>query len=306
MMSRGLDRTAGLAPGEPVLIAGPTAAGKSALAMRLAARLDGIVINADALQVYANWRLLTARPTAADEAQAPHALYGHVARETAYSVGAWLADVKNVITKNPTRTPIFVGGTGLYFSSLINGLSDIPEVSDEVRATADRRMRSEGFATLRDELAKGDPDTLARIDAANPVRVQRAWEVWTSTGLGLAHWHAKPRRGLVALRAENAFVLDAPKDWLTPRISTRLAAMVAEGALDECRANLADWDPRRPSSRAIGAAEFIAHLKGDLTLDEALAAAAVATRQYAKRQRTWFRKNMANWTWLQLSTDGWG
>lgn len=277
----------------PVLIAGPTASGKSALAMELAARDGRLIVNADALQVYENWRILTARPSLADEAALPHALYGHVARDTPYSVGHWLREVAPLLA----RPVVVVGGTGLNFNALTRGLAEIPEVPPPVRAEADARMEAEGRAAL---LAELDPETRARIDPLNGVRVQRAWEVWRATGRGLAAWQAETPAPLLPLGQVEALVLAPEVPWLNDRIDRRFAAMLAEGAVEEARANLAGWNPRLPSSRAIGGPELVAHLRGDRTLDEATGAARLASRQYAKRQRTWFRSNMRDWRLISL------
>jgi tRNA dimethylallyltransferase len=283
----------GISRERPVLIAGPTASGKSALALEIAARDGRVVVNADALQVYANWRILTARPSAADEAALPHALYGHVGRYQPYSVGHWLRDVAPLLA----RPVVIVGGTGLNFNALTRGLAEIPPTPPEVRAEADARMRAEGRAAL---LAEIDRATLARIDPMNSARVQRAWEVQRATGRGLASWQSETPAPLVPLEAAEALVLTPETGWLNDRIDRRFAAMIAEGALEEARANFEGWDPRRPSSRAIGGPELIAHLQGSLTLDAAVAAARLASRQYAKRQRTWFRSNMGAWRQLSL------
>ncbi|MFC3087160.1 tRNA (adenosine(37)-N6)-dimethylallyltransferase MiaA [Tabrizicola soli] len=277
----------------PVLIAGPTASGKSALAMELAARDGRLIVNADALQVYENWRILTARPSLADEAALPHALYGHVARDAPYSVGHWLREVAPLLA----RPVVVVGGTGLNFNALTRGLAEIPEVPPPVRAEADARMEAEGRAAL---LAELDPETRARIDPLNGVRVQRAWEVWRATGRGLAAWQAETPAPLLPLGQVEALVLAPEVPWLNDRIDRRFAAMLAEGAVEEARANLAGWNPRLPSSRAIGGPELVAHLRGDRTLDEATGAARLASRQYAKRQRTWFRSNMRDWRLISL------
>ncbi|WP_135448646.1 tRNA (adenosine(37)-N6)-dimethylallyltransferase MiaA [Tabrizicola caldifontis] len=277
----------------PVLIAGPTASGKSALAMEIAARDGRTIVNADALQVYANWRILTARPSPADESALPHALYGHVARDQPYSVGHWLRELKPLLA----RPVVIVGGTGLNFTALTRGLAEIPEIPRAIRAEADARMAAEGRAAL---LAELDPETAARIDPLNGVRVQRAWEVWRATGRGLASWQDETPPPLLPRRSAEALVLMPETTWLNDRIDRRFAQMMAAGALDEARANLAGWDARRPSSKAIGGPELIAHLQGHLTLEQAVAAAALASRQYAKRQRTWFRSNMKDWTVLSL------
>ncbi|WP_372612568.1 tRNA (adenosine(37)-N6)-dimethylallyltransferase MiaA [Aquicoccus sp.] len=283
------DVLADIPPDRPVLIAGPTASGKSALALAIAEAQGGTIINADALQVFANWRVLTARPSDDDLARAPHALYGHVPGDADYSVGHWLRDVAPLLE---TARPIIVGGTGLYFAALTEGLAEIPATPSAIRAEADDRMTREGREAL---LAELDSATAARIDTRNPMRVQRAWEVQRSTGHGLAAWQDDTPPPLLPLTRATALLIDAPKDWLTPRIETRFDLMLDEGALDEARANLAAWDATRPSSRAIGAAELIAHLRAELTLDDARAAAIIATRQYAKRQRTWFRTRMRSW-----------
>lgn len=277
----------------PVLIAGPTASGKSALALAIAESAGGVVVNADALQVFANWDALTARPPTEDLARAPHALYGHVPGDGEYSVGHWLRDLEPLL--NGAR-PIITGGTGLYFTALTEGLADIPPTPDAIRARANDRMAAEGVGAL---LAELDPVTAARIDQQNPMRVQRAWEVWQTTGRGLAAWQDDTPAPRLPLGQCTPIVIDAPKDWLGPRIETRFDLMLEQGALDEARANLPDWDrfirTGRPSSRAIGAPELIAYLQGRMTLDQAREAAIIATRQYAKRQRTWFRKRMKHW-----------
>lgn len=277
----------------PILIAGPTASGKSALAMDLAARDGRVIVNADALQVYANWRILTARPTIADESALPHALYGHVGRDEAYSVGHWLRD----LTAHLSRPVVIVGGTGLYFSALTEGLADIPPTPRHIRNEADQRLASDGPAAL---LAELDPATLARIDHLNPARIQRAWEVQRTTGRGLAAWQAETAPPLLPLAKVEPLVLRPDVDWLNTRIDHRFDQMIAQGALDEVRAELPHWQPTRPSSRAIGAPELIAHLQGDLSLPDAIAAAKTASRQYAKRQRTWFRSRMGDWRAIPL------
>ncbi|PRX32675.1 tRNA dimethylallyltransferase [Meinhardsimonia xiamenensis] len=285
----------GLSRELPVLIAGPTAAGKSAVALELALREGREVVNADALQVYANWRVLTARPTQAEEEAAPHRLYGHVGREEPYSVGHWLRELAPILEAARAEgrpAPVIVGGTGLYLTALTEGLAEIPEVPSGIRAESEARLAAEGVEALIAEL---DAETAARIDLANPVRVQRAWEVLRATGRGLAAWQAQTPPPLVPLAQAQAFVIEAPRDWLNARIERRFDAMMAMGALEEARANLEGWNPSLPSSKAIGAAELIAHLQGRMSLAEATEAAKTATRQYAKRQRSWFRSRMKAW-----------
>ena len=275
-----------------MLIAGPTASGKSALAMELAARDGRVVVNADALQVYGCWRVLSARPSAADEAAVPHALYGHVRRDEAWSVGHWLRQVAGVLD----RPVVIVGGTGLYFTALTEGLALVPPVPSEVRAEADA-LRVADLGAMRRAL---DAETAARTDLANPARVQRAWEVLRATGRGLAAWQREAAPALLPLTQVQAIVMRPDVGWLNGRIDARFSAMLEDGALDEVRAALPDWDPSRPFARAIGAAELVAHLQGRCSLAEAEVAASLATRQYAKRQRTWFRSRMAGWQTLEL------
>lgn len=279
-----------IAPDQPVLIAGPTASGKSALALRIAQEQGGVIVNADAIQVYDNWRILTARPSPEDELQAPHALYGHVSGSANYSVGHWLRDVAPIIS-GATR-PIITGGTGLYFTALTKGLADIPATPPKVRAEADARVVHEGFGAL---LAELDADTASRIDRQNPMRVQRAWEVLRTTGRPLAHWQDNTPAPLLPLADTTAIVFDVGRDWLSERIARRFDLMLDIGALEEARANLATWDPTHLSAKAIGAPELIAHLQGEMSLNDARQAATIATRQFAKRQRTWFRSKMRDW-----------
>ena len=279
----------------PVLIAGPTASGKSGLALALARAQGRAVVNADALQVYDSWRVLSARPSAAEEAEAPHHLYGHVPAAEDYSVGHWLREVGALLSKDPR--PVIVGGTGLYFTALTKGLAEIPATPPEVRREADRRLHAEGVQAL---LAELDAESLARIDRLNPVRVQRAWEVLQATGRGLASWQAETGPPLLPLGEAHAVVLRPDVAWLDARIAERFSQMMAEGALEEARAALPDWQPSRPYARAIGAPELIAHLRGELTRAEAVAAATLASRQYAKRQRTWFRSRMKDWREVAL------
>lgn len=275
----------GLSPDKPVLIAGPTASGKSALALEIADRQGGVVVNADASQVYGCWQVLTARPSLDEMAGIPHHLYGHIEAEAPYSAGHWLREVTPLLG---AARPIIVGGTGLYFMALTQGLADIPATPPEVRAHADT-------LTLEEMLAGLDAETRARIDTANRARVQRAWEVMTATGRSLTQWQAQTGHPALAEADANTLVFDAPKDWLNDRIARRFDIMLAAGALDEARAVLPEYDPALPAHRAIGAPELVAHLRGEMTLEAARERAIIATRQFAKRQRTWFRSKMAGW-----------
>ena len=277
-------------PDRPVLIAGPTASGKSALALRIAAQSGGVIVNGDAIQVFDNWRILTARPSPEDEAQASHALYGHVPGDADYSVGHWLRDVAPLLQGG--ARPIIVGGTGLYFSALTEGLADIPATPETVRTDANERMAQDGIEAL---LAEIDAATSARIDTRNPMRVQRAWEVLQTTGRGLADWQDDTPPPLLPVSECTALVVRADKDWLNARIARRFDRMLDQGALEEARANLPGWTPSLLSAKAIGAPELIAHLRAEMTLDQAREAATIATRQFAKRQRTWFRSRMRTW-----------
>nr|WP_306418101.1 tRNA (adenosine(37)-N6)-dimethylallyltransferase MiaA [Defluviimonas aquaemixtae] len=277
-------------PHRPVLIAGPTASGKSELALAIAARAGGVIVNADALQVWSCWHVLTARPSAEEETRAPHLLYGHMAPGAPYSVGHWLREVAPLL--GAAERPIIVGGTGLYLSALTEGLADIPPTPAEIRAEADAIMAKAGPGPMLDAL---DRATRSRIDTRNPVRVQRAWEVLRSTGQGLAAWQDETGSALLPRDRATTLLLDADRDWLADRIDRRFRRMVAEGALDEVRANLDRWDPGQLWARAIGAAELVAHLQGQTSLEDAITAAQAASRQYAKRQRSWFRGRMANW-----------
>jgi len=289
----------------PILIAGPTASGKSALALELAARHDGIVINADALQVYGHWRVLTARPSQEDEGLALHKLYGHVAPEVPYSVGAWLRDLAGVLdeAKRLEQRPIIIGGTGLYFTALTQGLAEIPEIPADIRAVGDR-MRAEGAAAFA-ELERDDPTTWARIDRNNPARLQRAWEVLHATGRPLSAWQADTRDPLIDLRSADAICLDVDPNWLGVRIDQRFDLMLEDGALEECNSWIARGLPMSlPAAKALGAAEIIAHLKGEISRDEARRLATIATRQFAKRQRTWFRSKMGDWQKLDIAKLG--
>lgn len=274
----------------PVLIAGPTASGKSALALEIAEARGGVIVNADALQVYADWRILTARPPDGDLARADHYLYGHIPGDQAYSVGDWLRAAVPFLSGS--ARPIFVGGTGLYFRALTEGLADIPVTPSETRALADGRMADEGPEAL---LAELDADTRARIDRQNPVRVQRAWEVQATTGRGLAAWQDETGPPALPLSDCVPILVDADRDWLAKRIEKRFELMVNQGVMEEARSNAPTWHPGLPSAKAIGAAELVSVACDEMSLDTARERIVALTRQYAKRQRTWFRGHMQGW-----------
>ncbi len=271
---------------QPVLIAGPTASGKSALALAIAREFGGVIVNADASQVYDCWRIITARPSLGEETQTPHRLYGHVAWDASYSAGHWLREVVEVL--NGGERSIFVGGTGLYFAALTQGLSDIPAIPASLREKADALSLDAMISVL-------DSHTTAVIDLQNRARVQRAWEVMTATGRGLADWQAMTPPPLLPLDKTTALVFDVPRERLEDRIRSRFDIMLEEGALDEVAAMLDRYDPSLPSCRAIGVPELVAHLRGEATLDQARERVSIATRRFAKRQRTWFRSRMGDW-----------
>jgi tRNA dimethylallyltransferase len=273
----------------PVLIAGATASGKSGLSLRIAREQGGIIVNADASQVFDCWRVVTARPSQDEESQAPHRLYGHVPFDTPYSAGHWLRDIEPLL-QGPDRL-IIVGGTGLNFLALTEGLADIPATPPEVRAHGNALALSE-------LLAQTDPDTLQRLDQANRARVQRAWEVQISTGRPLHVWQDDTGPPLLPLSKTVPIVVDRPKPDLDARIAARFDQMIAGGALDEVRRMLPVYDPALPAFKAIGVPELVAHLTQDITLEHARDKAVIATRRFAKRQRTWMRSRMQSWTWV--------
>ncbi|MEV8465593.1 tRNA (adenosine(37)-N6)-dimethylallyltransferase MiaA [Fluviibacterium sp. DFM31] len=288
-----------LPPARPVLLAGPTASGKSALALAVAEAQGRVVVNADALQVYDCWQVLSARPAPDELARAEHALYGHVAYDAAYSTGHWLREVAPCLERDPA--PIIIGGTGLYFMALTEGLADIPATRPEVREAASAHRARVGLETMADDL---DPATRARIDLNNPMRVQRAWEVQQQTGRGLADWQAETPPALLPADRAACWQIAADPVWLNARIDRRFDAMMAHGALDEVRAILPVWDPALPSAKAIGAPELVALLRGEISESDAVARARIASHQYAKRQRTWFRRRMTGWQLLDACAIG--
>lgn len=287
---------AGIDPDRHVVIAGPTASGKSALALAIAQAQGGTVVNADALQIWSCWRVLTARPDAADEAAAPHALYGHVDPGRAYSVGDWLKDVAGLKGRL-----IIAGGTGLYLTALTAGLAPIPAVPAEIRARGDAWLAQDGLA---DMVAALDPATRAKIDTRNPARVQRAWEVLEATGRGISDWQQDTPAPLIAPEDAHCFVLTSDRDWLADRIARRFGQMWDQGAVDEVATMMPRWNAGAQWTRAIGAPEIAAYLRGETDADTARERAIIATRQYAKSQRIWFRNRMTSWEKLQMGPAG--
>jgi tRNA dimethylallyltransferase len=283
-----------------ILIAGPTASGKSALALRLAETLGGVIVNADSMQVYRDLRIITARPTPEDERRAPHRLYGHVDAAENYSVGRWCRDVGEVLKDVAVqgRVPILVGGTGLYFKALLSGLAAVPPIPADIRAQIRARIRTEGAPALHAELMTRDPVTAQRLMVNDRSRISRALEVVAATGRPLSDWHRAGLPPLIAPeRAAKVFVTCERKE-LVARIDARFAAMLKVGALAEVRALAArQLDPSLPAMKAHGVPWLIRHLNGEISLDEAAAGAMMDTRRYAKRQLTWFRNQMKDWPW---------
>jgi tRNA dimethylallyltransferase len=286
---------------EAILIAGPTASGKSALAIRLAQRLRGTVINCDSMQVYADLRIITARPTPEDEASVPHRLFGEVDAARNWSVGLWLQQAAEAIaaTRAEGRLPILAGGTGLYFKALTQGLSPMPQVPAAIRLELRRQAQDLEAAELHGRLAERDPVTAAQLRPSDRQRIIRALEVIEATGRPLSEWQAG-RREAPPLRQDGCVRLFLAPDRgaLRARIDARFDAMLAQGALDEVRAlGRRNLDPALPAMRAHGVPWLLAHLRGETTLDHAGAGAKGDTRRYAKRQFTWFRHQMPGWTW---------
>lgn len=285
-----------------VLIAGPTASGKSALALGLAERAGGVVINADSMQVYRDLRVLTARPTAEEETRAPHRLYGHVDGAADYSVAHWLEDARRVLAEAEAegRLPILIGGTGLYFKALTQGLSPMPAIPPEVRERV--RALDLDAPELHARLASVDAETAARLRPSDTQRLMRALEVFEATGRPLARWQAERTEApvLPAEETEKLF-LATDRTALRARIATRFHVMMEEGALEEARALLARNLPAdRTVLKAHGMPWFARHLAGEITLDAAIEGAILDTRHYAKRQDTWFRHQLKGWTALPV------
>jgi tRNA dimethylallyltransferase len=279
------------------LIAGPTASGKSALALKLAAESGAEIVGADALQLYRDLAILTARPTADEEARAPHHLYGVVDAAESWSVGKWLRAAREVLRgiADRGRPAIVVGGTGLYFRALTLGLAEVPEIPADVREEAQGAFDALGEAEFRKRLAQLDPAAEARISPGDRQRLTRAFEVHRATGRPLSQWQGRDAPAIDPGQWR-AIVVEPPRQTLYARCDARLVGMIRAGALDEVR-RLLDrrLDPALPAMKAVGVRELARHLEGELSLEEALAAAQMQTRRYAKRQLTWFRNQTPDW-----------
>jgi len=285
-----------------VLIAGPTASGKSALALTLAEKLYGVIVNADSMQVYRDLRIINARPSEDEERRVPHKLYGHVDAAENYSTGRWLKDVASALEdiRVQGRLPILVGGTGLYFKALTTGLAAVPPIPAQIRRDIRARIEREGPPVLHAELAKADPATAQRLMPNDRSRIGRALEVFHATGRPLSDWH---REGmpppLDTSRAVKVF-LKTERAALVNRIQTRFDIMLKAGALDEVRALAArNLDPTLPAVKAHGVPWLIRHLRGEISLEPAREGAVMDTRRYAKRQLTWFRNQLPDWPWIE-------
>ncbi len=284
-----------------VLIAGPTASGKSALALSLAQKYRGTIINADSMQVYRDLRVITARPTEAEEAQAPHLLYGHIDAAVNYSVGAWVEDARRTLAEAEAagRLPIFIGGTGLYFKALTQGLSNVPAIAPAVREDIRARLDAIGVEALHVELAQRDPVAAARLNVRDRTRVARALEVIISTGRPLHAWHEAREPALLAGYTLDQVFLAPDRAQLFSRIDARFHSMLAAGALDEVAALAArGLDPALPAMKAHGVPAVIRHLNGEISREEAVEIGAMDTRRYAKRQFTWFRHQLPDFAWV--------
>jgi tRNA dimethylallyltransferase len=285
-----------------VLIAGPTASGKSALALEVAARTDGVVINADSMQVYRDLRVITARPTDEELSRAPHRLYGHIDAAEIYSAGRWLREVETEIVsaRASGKTAIVIGGTGLYFSALLKGLSAVPEVSIEVRQQIRELGEKHENNSLHRMLAERDPRTAEEIRVSDRQRILRALEVIEATGRGLAEWREEPGVPVLNSGDYRAIFLETDREALGLRIDARFDKMLVEGALDEVKAlKERELNSSMPAMKAHGVPWLIQHLNGEKSLHDAAAQGKRDTRQYAKRQETWFRNQLPEFQWVR-------
>jgi tRNA dimethylallyltransferase len=287
---------------DAVLVAGPTASGKSAAALALAEQIGGAILNADSMQVYAEPRILTARPSDEEMRRVPHYLYGHVSVRESYSVGRYQSDAARALeeVRASGRVPIFVGGTGMYFGVLTEGIAEIPAVQPSIRARVEALRNAIGADAFHVELAARDPDSAARLRASDTQRTLRAYEVFEATGKPLSQWQKELGQPVLAGLKLARFVIAPPRDVLYARIDARFDRMVEEGALAEA-ARIATLSPSASAAKILGLRELIAVHAGTMTLDEAKSAAKTAIRQYGKRQLTWFRNRMAEWRWIKAT-----
>ncbi|MCJ8148651.1 tRNA (adenosine(37)-N6)-dimethylallyltransferase MiaA [Shinella sedimenti] len=296
-MMRNLDRMQ-----DAILITGPTASGKSALAMRLAAEQDGVVINADSMQVYDTLSILTARPQPQDLEGVEHRLYGHVPAAAAYSTGEWLREATALVAelRERQKLPVFVGGTGLYFRALTGGLSDMPEIPDDVRERLRARLAAEGAEALHRVLDERDPETAARLMPGDGQRILRALEVLDATGRSISTFQAGSGPAVIDPARARKIVVLPDRAVLAARINRRFGEMLKTGAVEEVKALMAlDLSPAMPVMKAIGVPQIAALLAGELSEAEVIERGAAATRQYAKRQMTWFR-NQLDESWQRI------
>jgi tRNA dimethylallyltransferase len=285
-----------------ILIAGPTASGKSALALALAEQYGGTIINADSMQVYRDLRIITARPTAAEEERAPHRLYGHVDAGENFSVGRWCREAAAALAaaRRDASHAIIVGGTGLYFSALTRGLAAVPAIPATVRAEVRERLARDGAPALHAELSRRDPAAAARLAPGDRTRVTRALEVVLATGRPLKDWQDDEAPAILDISRAAKIFLMPDREELLRRIDARFDAMIAAGALEEVRALAARrLDPELPAMKAHGVPWLIRHLKGEMTLTQAAVEAKRDTRQYTKRQATWFRNQLPEFAWVE-------
>jgi tRNA dimethylallyltransferase len=288
--------------GKAVLIAGPTASGKSALALELAHATGGVIINADSMQVYRDLRVITARPTPEEEARIPHRLYGHVDAAVNFSAGQWVADAALVLSeaRAQNRLAIFAGGSGLYFKALTSGLSAVPPIPPGLRESIRARLELDGVEALHAELAHRDPASAERLQPRDRIRIARALEVFEATGRSLTDWHRDGLPPLLPPGQFSALFLSPDRDELYARIDARFDAMLNAGALEEVeRLAARQLDPLLPAMKAHGVPALLRHLQGEITLDEAAVIGRADTRHYAKRQFTWFRHQLPEFEWVK-------
>ncbi|HSZ11982.1 MAG TPA: tRNA (adenosine(37)-N6)-dimethylallyltransferase MiaA [Rhizomicrobium sp.] len=284
---------------DAVLIAGPTASGKSAAALMLAEELGGVIVNADSMQVYRELRILTARPSDPDMARVPHALYGHVSVNERYSAGRYQREAAQAFAdaRKTGRIPIFTGGTGLYFGALTEGLAEIPPIPSHIREAAREKLTRDGVETFRAALAMRDAKSAAQILPTDTQRLLRAYEVFEATGRTLSDWQKESATPVLDGMNLARFVLDPPRALLHERIALRFGKMMEEGALDEAQ-SVRGLNPSLPAAKILGLRELWALADGAMTREQASDRIVIATRQYAKRQLTWFRNRMADWHWI--------